>query len=278
MQRPQAACKGLLAGLLCLAGAARADEPPAPVSLDASRDYLIGVSVVSSAAQLGSDTGQSTRARPMWAFQLGRFRFASSGASALLTQGRQSVDTGVSTVVAGSDRWSMSTSLRIDEGRSWDGDARLNGLPDVRGTLRGRLTANVALGKRWSASVRGSQDLLGREGGLRIDSGLGYRYPISSQTHWDLSLGVGWANATHARTYYGIAPSDAQATGLPAYRPGAGWDTASVGWRLTSALNRHWVMYGGVGASQLQGAAARSPLVGRKTVYSATVGLAYRNH
>jgi MipA family protein len=266
MPRPHAASRTLQAGLLCLAGVAHADEPPAPVVLEASRDYLIGVSVVSSAAQLGSDTSQSTRARPMWAFQLGRFRFASSGASALLTQGRQTVDTGVSTVLTDSDRWSLSTSLRIDEGRSWDGDARFKGLPDVRGTLRGRITANVALGQRWSASVRGSQDLLGREGGLRIDSGLGYRYPISSQTHWDLSLGAGWANATYANT------------GLPAYGLGSGWDGVSVGWRLTSALNRNWVMYGGLGASQLQGAAARSPLVGQKTVYSATVGLAYRSN
>lgn len=278
MPRPHAASRTLQAGLLCLAGVAHADEPPAPAVLEASRDYLIGVSVVSSAAQLGSDTSQSTRARPMWAFQLGRFRFASSGASALLTQGRQTVDTGVSTVLAGSDRWSLSTSLRIDEGRSWDGDARLRGLPDVRGTLRGRVTANVALSKRWSASVRGSQDLLGREGGLRIDSGLGYRHPVSSQTHWDLSLGAGWANATYASTHYGITPDAAQTTGLPAYGLGSGWDGISVGWRLTSALNRNWVMYGGLGASQLQGAAARSPLVGRKAVYSATVGLAYRNN
>jgi len=278
MPRSHAASKALHAGLLCLVGVAHADEPPAPAVLEASRDYLIGVSIVSSAAQLGSDTSQSTRARPMWAFQLGRFRFASSGASALLTQGRQTVDTGVSTVLAGSDRWSLSTSLRIDEGRSWDGDARFKGLPDVRGTLRGRVTANVALGQRWSASVRGSQDLLGREGGLRIDSGLGYRHPVSSQTHWDLSLGAGWANATYAGTHYGISPDAALATGLPAYGLGSGWDGVSVGWRLTSALNRNWVMYGGLGASQLQGAAARSPLVGRKTVYSATVGLAYRNN
>jgi len=33
-----------------------------------------------------------------------------------------------------------------------------------------------------------------------------------------------------------------------------------------------------VGVSQLQGAAARSPLVGRQTAYGATVGLAYRNN
>lgn len=267
--------RGALACCLLAAGAARANEP---VALEASRDYLVGASLTSSATQLGSDTGQRLRLRPMWAFQLGRFRFATSGASALLTYGRQTVDTGVSTVVAGSERWSLSTSLQIDDGRSWAGDPVFQGLPGIRATLRGRATANITLGKRWSASVRGSQDLLGRQGGLRIDGGVGYRYPVSTQTHWDLSLGAGWANRTYGQTHYGISPAAAQATGLPAHGLGSGWDSVSLSWRLTSALNRNWVMYGGLSTSQLQGAAARSPLVGRRTVYSATVGLAYRNN
>lgn len=260
-------------------GAGAAQPPPAePVALEASRDYLVGASLVSSAPQLGSDVEQRLRLRPIWAFQLGRFRFATSGASALLSQGRQSVDTGVSTVLAGNDRWSLSTSLSIDEGRSWDDDAVFRGLPDVRATLRGRVGANAALSQRWTYSVRASQDLLGRDGGLRLDHGLSYRHPISSQTHWDLSLGAGWANGTYRQTHYGVDPGPAAATGVPAFAIGSGWDTVSLGWRITSALNRHWVAYGGVGVSQLQGAAARSPLVGRQTAYGATVGLAYRNN
>jgi outer membrane protein len=260
-------------------GAGAAQPPPAePVALEASRDYLVGASLVSSAPQLGSDVEQRLRLRPIWAFQLGRFRFATSGASALLSQGRQSVDTGVSTVLAGNDRWSLSTSLSIDEGRSWDDDAVFRGLPDVRATLRGRVGANAALSQRWTYSVRASQDLLGRDGGLRLDHGLSYRHPISSQTHWDLSLGAGWANGTYRQTHYGVDPAPAAATGVPAFAIGSGWDTVSLGWRITSALNRHWVAYGGVGVSQLQGAAARSPLVGRQTAYGATVGLAYRNN
>jgi len=69
-----------------------------------------------------------------------------------------------------------------------------------------------------------------------------------------------------------------QATGLPAFAPGSGLDTASIGWRLTSALGTHWVAYGGVSALQLQGDAARSPLTTRRTVFGASVGLAYRSH
>ena len=248
-----------------------------PVALEASRDYLLGASLSSGRDPFGTSE-QKLGLRPIWAFQLGRFRFATSGASALLAQGRESVDSGVSTVLTRSDLLSLSTSLSIDEGRSWKDDPVYGGLPRVRDTVRGRVTAGFTLSPRWSGSLRASQDLLGRDGGLRLDSGLNYRYPLSPQTHWDLSLGLGWANGTYRQTHYGIAPTAAATTGLQAYALGSGFDGASLGWRMTSALNRNWVAYGGLSVYQLQGAVARSPLATRTTTFGATLGLAYRNN
>ena len=267
-----------LALALLAAAGTQAQERPDDVQLGESRDYLIGASVSSSANPLGT-AEQTLRLGGIWAFQLGRFRFASSGASALLNQGRETVDSGVSTVLARSDKLSLNTSLSLDDGRDWrdEKDARFRGLPKVRATVRGRVTLGSALADRWSLTTRASQDLLGRDGGLRIDTGLAYRRPLSPQTHWDLSIGAGWANGTYRQTHYGVSAQGAAATPLPAYTLGAGWDSVSIGWRITSALNRHWVAYGGLGAAQLQGAAARSPLATRPTTYSATVGLAWRN-
>ncbi len=263
--------------LVACAGA-QAQERPDDVRLDESRDYLIGASLSSSSDPLGT-AEQKLRLGGIWAFQLGRFRFASSGASALLNQGRETVDSGVSTVLARGDKLSLNTSLSLDDGRDWrdEKDARFRGLPKVRATVRGRVTLGYALADRWSLTSRASQDLLDRGGGLRIDTGLGYRRPVTPQTHWDFSIGAGWANGTYRQTYYGVSPQGAAATPLPEYTLGAGWDNVSIGWRITSALNRHWVAYGGLGVSQLQGAAARSPLATRPTTYSATVGLAWRN-
>lgn len=267
--------------VLAAAGAAIAQERQErrdDVQLQASRDYLIGLSVGSSRDPFG-DSEQKIRAGGIWAFQLGRFRFASSGASALLRQGRESVDSGVSTVLARSDKLTLNTSLSIDEGRDWadEDDPRFDGLPKVRATLRGRLTAGYALSERWSSSLRASQDLLGRDGGLRLDAGLNYRYPISRDTHWDLSFGAGWANRTYRQTHYGVTPTGAANSGMPAYALGAGFDTLSIGWRITSALNARWVAYAGVGASQLQGAVRRSPLATTATTFSASAGIAYRD-
>jgi MipA family protein len=270
----------VIAGALLLAtcAAAAQESRPDDVQLEASRDYLIGLSVGSSRDPFG-DSEQKVRAGGIWAFQLGRFRFATSGASALLYQGRETVDSGVSTVLARGDRLSLNTSLSIDEGRDWadEKDPRFDGLPKIRATVRGRLTAGYKLSERWSGSLRASQDLLGRDGGLRLDAGMVYRHPVSSQTHWDLSFGAGWANRTYRQTHYGITPAGAASSGLPAYALGGGFDTVSIGWRITSALSARWVAYAGVGASQLQGAVRRSPLATTATTYGATAGIAYRN-
>jgi MipA family protein len=264
-----------LAALGCAVCAGAAAQDPVPL-LDRNSPYLLGMGLSSSSDHLSRE-GARVRLRPLWAFQLGRFKLASSGASSLLSVGRETVDPGLSTVLLATDGWKFSASLKLDDKRSWRGDPEFEGLPDVRRTLRGRATASGELFERSSWSLSASQDLLGRGGGLLINTGLGYRYPVTSQTYWDVSVGAGWGTDRYRNTHYGISAEGAAATGLSPYSLGAGWNSVSVGWGMTSALSRHWVAYGGVGASQLQGAVARSPLVRRTTTYGATVGLAYRS-
>ena len=247
-----------------------------PVTLQASRDFLVGAALTSGVDHVGQ-AERRLGLDPVWAFQVGRFRLASGLAASLLSVGREPVDAGLSTVLGSTDGWRLSTSLRIREGRDADdGDPLLQGLPGTRTTLLGRLSASHAIGRRWTGSVSATQDLLGNGAGFSLGFGVGYRYPVSDQTYWDASVGLGWSNATARRTTYGISAEAAVTAGRTPYAIGAGWDSASLGWTLTSALNTHWVVWGGLGVSQLQGAAARSPLVGQRTVVGASVGLAYR--
>ena len=267
-----------MACLTCSGLRAQTSEPPpdAP-SLRASRDYLVGSALTSSVGHLGLG-GRSLVLDPVWAFQLGRFRLASGRAASLLSVGRAPVDAGLSTELTTAGGWRLSTSLRVRDGREADdADPLLRGLPRVRDTVLGRLSASRPLGRRWSAHLSATQDLLDRGAGLGLGFGLGYRYPVSPSTHWDASLGLGWGNATARRTTFGISPETAATSGRTAYVPGAGWDSAALGWSVTSALSEHWVVWGGLSASQLQGAAARSPLVGRRTVVGASIGLAWRD-
>lgn len=261
-------------GLACLGSAP--SSAAEPLALEANRDYVVGASLVSSADPVGSE-GQRLDLRPLWAFQLGRFRVSSGGASRLLSVGRETVDPGLSTVLVTDDGWRLSTSLQITDKREADDDPLLRGLPDVRATLRGRATASIELGERWSWNLTASQDLLGRDGGLQLGTAVGYHHPVSEKTYWDASLGAGWANARSRQTHFGLSTETALATGRPAYLLGSGWDSVSLGWNITSALSQRWVVFGGLSVSQLQGAAASSPLVGRQTTYGASLGLAYRN-
>ena len=247
------------------------------VTLKASRDLLVGTAVTSSVGHIGLDDRRWSL-NPVWAFQVGRFRLASGQAASLLSVGREPVDAGLSTVLTTVGDWRLSTSLRIREGRDADdADPLLRGLPGTRTTLLGRLSASRAIARRWTGSVSATQDLLGNGAGFSLGLGLGYRYPISEHTYWDASAGLGWSNATARQTSFGIRPEDAAEAGRAPYAIGAGWDSAALAWNLTSALSEHWVVWGGLSVSQLQGAAARSPLVGRRTVASASIGLAYRD-
>ena len=247
-----------------------------PLRLDASREYLLGLSLVSPGDHV-QYTGQGLHLRPLAAMQLGRFRLANSGASELMSVGREQVDPGLSTVLLDTPGWKFSTSLRLDDKRRWSQDSPFSGLPGVRRTLRGRVIASGELAEHTSWSLGVSQDLLGRGGGLLATAGLGYRYPVSDKTYWDVYAGVGWGNALYRQTRYGIDEDVALINNLTPYAVGAGWDSVSLGWSLKSALSQRWVAFGGMGASQLLGTAARSPLVHRVTTLGATVGVAYRN-
>jgi len=52
---------------------------------------------------------------------------------------------------------------------------------------------------------------------------------------------------------------------------------AHVGVSFKHALDKHWFVFGGAGASRLLGPAADSPLVQRRAGSGASVGLAWRN-
>lgn len=249
--------------------------PTEEVTLDASRDYLVGLSTGVSRPALGGD-GYSAGITPLLAFQWGRWRLASGGASALLSLGRKPVDAGLSTQVFQSDRWSMSTSFQWDQGRGSSDAPLLQGMPEVDGTVRGRLSVGYRIASRWSLGLGASQDLLGHGGGLLMSGGLTYHQPLTVRSYWDVSLGVQWGSATYMRSYYGVAPDVAAALGRAAYVPGAGVNNLSLGWGMASALTDRWVVFGNVSVSSLQGDARHSPLVAHPNNVSARVGLAYR--
>lgn len=250
--------------------------PETPTSESASPlNYVLGTALGWSPTYTGS-TAHKMRLRPVLALQMGRFRLSSSRANTIMGHGLVDQGSGASATLVERERFSLSASLRIDGGRSASDDPLLQGLPELRSTLRGRASMGYALSEHWSLGAGLSQDLLGRSGGAQLNTSVRYAFALTPQTHIAMGVGAAFANGTYMRSHFGVPASAAGASQLPTFVPSAGLYSVDAGLDVMTALNRRWVVFGNASVSQLRGDARRSPLVTRTTGYGVSVGLAYR--
>lgn len=85
-----------------------------------------------------------------------------------------------------------------------------------------------------------------------------------------------WADADAMASEYGISASQSAASGLAAYRPGAGLRHAALGLRGQWNLGERWAVVGLLEYRRLADAVQDSPLTASKDGFEATAGLAYR--
>lgn len=258
----------------CVAFSAQAEQP---ASAEFGKDYLIGLSLGSSTAHMG-ERDRNVNVKPVFSFEIGRLRISRSRAGTLMNAGRgTAVETGVSTELVSRDDWSLSASLRMDNGRVLADDPVWKDLPRIDDTLRARLSARKRFDRHWSTSLSADQDILGKQGGARFNFGVSYRLPLSEMAHWDLSASTGWGNGRYMQTHYGISSASAQKLGVAAYRADGGIENLQLGADYTHALGENWVVFGGLNLSRLMRSALDSPLVNRGTTYGMSVGLAWRS-
>lgn len=266
------ALPGLSAAQEVAAAQAVVAEVPEAESDGPVRHYLLGAALASSRGHIGSD-GRELGLQPVLGFWAGRYRLSSGRASSLWNVGRETVvDPGLSTTLLSNSDWSLGAALSWDRGRKSGDEPLLAGVPDLRSTLRGKLSVGYAFAPRWSVGLGSSHDLLGRDGGGRYSASLGYRQPLSERAYWDASLSASWGNRDYMQGHYGI-PASSQRT---PYQPDGGIEDLGLGWNFTTAINHNWVAYAGWNLSRLMGDAARSPVVGTRQVWGASAGVAYR--
>ena len=254
-----------------LAGEARTPgvgfEPPEP-----RLSYLLGAGLRSSPNYSGA-AGNRHRISPVWLVSYGRFKLSTGGANALLGYGAEMGGSGATATLLSLRDLQLNASLGFDNGRSASDDPRLSGLPEVRRTITGRLGLGLALGYGWAVGTGLTQDLLGRDAGSQVDTSLSYTWQVTPRTRLVLGGGTSWGNGTYMNSHYGVP---AGASSLPAYQAGAGFYSRSIGISFTSALTPQWLVYGGLGGTQLRGPARASPLTERPNGVSANLGVAYR--
>ena len=249
--------------------------PKAKAAADRPLQYVLGMAYGWNPTYTGSERHQSSLS-PVLSVQYGRFRLSSSRANAVLNHGFDDRGSGASATLVERERFNLSASLRIDQGRDASDDLVLQGLPEIRATLRGRISTGYVLSERWSVNAGLSHDLLGRQGGTQLNTSLRYAFNLTPDTKIGMGVGAAFGDGTYMRSHFGVPVWAASSSPLPAFKPRAGLYGVDMGVDVMTALNRRWVAFASAGVSQLQGDARRSPLTQRASNYGASIGVAYR--
>jgi outer membrane scaffolding protein for murein synthesis (MipA/OmpV family) len=270
-----------LLGALCVPLSALAQQTPQPASAampaqEPGYTWALGLAASNGPDYAGSDE-RGSNLRPVIGLDIGRYTLSSGGGGSLLDFDLEPRYTGVSARLLDAERLKLSAGLRIGGGRTHDADSPLYGLPDVRKTLRARLSATWMFSPELSLRSSLNQDLLGRKGGTTLQTTLQYEWQITPSTEIGLAAGFTLADSTHLRSFFGV-PADVALVRTPfaAYAPGGGVKSSDLGVEIKSAITDRWVVFGGVRFSQLRGDARNSPIVQKPNDYGVTVGLAYR--
>jgi len=107
---------------------------------------------------------------------------------------------------------------------------------------------------------------------LRLSAGVFQSGPVAAGVFTQST----WASAKSVNSFYGIAPQESIATGLPVFDAGSGWLFASFGLLASVDLSGKWTVVASAESRHLYGDAAHSPLTERTSNVYASVGLAYR--
>ena len=175
-----------------------------------------------------------------------------------------------------SDTVRYNATLRIDNGRKSSDTRGLEGIDDVRRTLRGRFSATWQVEPAWKVASGLNVDLLGHGGGNVLDLGATHDRRWSEATTWTLGAVVTAGDARYMRSWYGVTEAGSAASGKPVYLPGAGLRDIgfSSGWR--TEVGQDWIVLWGGSIGRLLGPAAASPLTMSVSEWRVYAGVAWR--
>ncbi len=154
------------------------------------------------------------------------------------------------------------------------GDSRLRGLGDVAASPTMMLTTVwnpldfISVGATLTTASK-------RANGSFLTLGTSLGFPIHGKLIGSVDLAAELANRNYAQTYYGVTAAQSASSGYRELRPKAGLLSTSVSVGMSYELTKEWLLGGSVGATRLQGDAAKSPIFTRRTAYDASLYASY---
>ena len=148
----------------------------------------------------------------------------------------------------------------------------------VGGARKGLTNPYDSLGAR----VAVTHDVASAHRSTIVSPGIDFSTPLSRTTFVGLSAGLNIVSDRYARYYFGVTPTEAALSGLPAFSPHGGvrdWNVNLLAIQsLSGNLLKGLALGGTLGYSRLQGDFKRSPLVaqrGKAGQWLVAFGLAY---
>ena len=124
-----------------------------------------------------------------------------------------------------------------------------------------------------------SHDVTGTHDSLIITPSITYGTPLSRKAYVGIYASANHVGSGYARTYFGVTPGQAVASGLTGYTPRAGFKDVNGGLfgsvSLTGDLRRGLSLFGITAYSKLLGDIGRSPVVTNRSQWFGGAGLAY---
>jgi outer membrane protein len=141
-------------------------------------------------------------------------------------------------------------------------DDSIEGLDEVGVSAEARLLVEAG-GRRWAASLTAGQDVGSGHEGAYLDLSLAYRGRIGNAGgFYAVGPVLRLGDSTYKDALFGVSPSSAAATGLPAYEADAGVERAGLQGLVSLPIGKSaWRWTTVFRASQLLDNAADSPIV-----------------
>ena len=108
-----------------------------------------------------------------------------------------------------------------------------------------------------------------------LNLGAAYRIYQAGPVVIDVNASVKYANKGYQQSYFGVSAAQSAASGLKAFQPAAGFNTAQVGVAAGFPLSERMYAFSGVSLQRLLGDAANSPIVQKKQQLTGFLGAVY---
>lgn len=152
--------------------------------------------------------------------------------------------------------------ISINFGRGERDNPDLQGMGSVgTGFELGAFVAYYFNDNRSRVRLRARQDVAGGHSGALISADFNQVFIRSAKYNLGGVAAVTWASGAYMRSYFGVNPTQAAASGYPVHRPGNGVKDVTFALNANYVLSERWSLVGNVSYKRLVGGAADSPIV-----------------